>query len=285
MAWFLSDSLAEYSAAVSRLLRGSPARNTILLGAAETLRVRGAAAFGGADPLFGWWAEPGGEVTAAFLHTPPYPPVLTSMPDRCAAVLAQALAGRGRPVPGVNGDAPAAAAFAAAWQRLTGDTATKSMASRLYRLGRLRPPQPPPPGQARVAGPGDRGRLLAWNEAFHDEAHAGGPRDASLMVDDRLGYGGLTLWEAGGEPVSMAGLTRPAAGQVRVGPVYTPPAHRGRGYGGAVTAAVSQAARDAGAAEVVLFTDLANPTSNALYQRLGYEAVSDRAIYAFGKKV
>lgn len=156
MAWFLSDSLAEYSAAVSRLLRGSPARNTILLGAAETLRVRGAAAFGGADPLFGWWAEPGGEVTAAFLHTPPYPPVLTSMPDRCAAVLAQALAGRGRPVPGVNGDAPAAAAFAAAWQRLTGDTATKSMASRLYRLGRLRPPQPPPPGQARVAGPGDR---------------------------------------------------------------------------------------------------------------------------------
>ena len=98
-------------------------------------------------------------------------------------------------------------------------------------------------------------------------------------------YGGLTLWETAGEPVSMAGLTRPAAGQVRVGPVYTPPAHRGRGYGGAVTAAVSQAARDAGAAEVVLFTDLANPTSNALYQRLGYEAVSDRAIFSFGKKV
>jgi predicted GNAT family acetyltransferase len=103
------------------------------------------------------------------------------------------------------------------------------------------------------------------------------------MVDDRLSYGGLTLWEMAGEPVSMAGLTRPAAGQVRVGPVYTPPSRRGRGDGGAVTAAVSQAARDAGAAEVVLFTDLANPTSNALYQRLGYEAVSDRVIFSFGK--
>ena len=285
MAWFLSDSLAEYSAATSRLLRGSPARNTILLGAAETIRVRGAAAFGGTAPVFGWWAEPGGEVTAAFLHSPPYPPVLTSMPGPRAAALAQALAGRGWPLPGVNGDAPVAAAFATAWQQLTGDTVTLDMRSRLYRLGRLRPPQPAPPGQPRVAAQEDRRLLLAWSQAFHDEAHAGGPREASLMIDDRLSYSGLTLWETGGEPVSMAGLTRQAAGQVRVGPVYTPPGHRGRGYGGAVTAAVSQAARDAGTTEVVLFTDLANPTSNALYQRLGYEAVSDRAIYAFGKEV
>jgi predicted GNAT family acetyltransferase len=65
------------------------------------------------------------------------------------------------------------------------------------------------------------------------------------------------------------------AGQVRVGPVYTPPRRRGQRFGGAVTAAVSQAARTAGVAEVLLYTDLANPTSNALYQRLGYRPVSD----------
>ena len=100
MAWFLSDSLAEYAASAGRLLRGSPARNTILLGAAETLRVRGSGAFGGAAPLFGWWAEPGGEVSAAFLHSPPYPPVLTSMPGQRAAELAQTLAGRAGPFPG-----------------------------------------------------------------------------------------------------------------------------------------------------------------------------------------
>ena len=101
------------------------------------------------------------------------------------------------------------------------------------------------------------------------------------MVDDRLSYRGLTLWEDAGRPVSMAGLTRMAAGQVRVGPVYTPPGLRGRGYAGAVTCVVSQAARDAGAGQVLLFTDLANPTSNALYQRLGYEPVEDRAMWSF----
>lgn len=104
------------------------------------------------------------------------------------------------------------------------------------------------------------------------------------MVHDRLSYRGYTLWEQDGQPVSLAGLTRQVAGQVRVGPVYTPPGHRGRGYGGAATWAVSQAALDAGAAQVVLFTDLANPTSNALYQRLGYQPVADRLVLAFRKK-
>ena len=68
---------------------------------------------------------------------------------------------------------------------------------------------------------------------------------------------------------------------VRVGPVYTPPELRGRGYAGAATAAASQAALDAGVRQVVLYTDLANPTSNALYQRLGYRPVEDRVIFSF----
>ncbi len=80
------------------------------------------------------------------------------------------------------------------------------------------------------------------------------------------------------EPVAMAGSTRAVNGVVRVAGVYTPPAHRRHGYGGAVTAAASQAALDAGAAAVVLYTDLANPTSNALYARLGYEPMADRVV-------
>lgn len=66
-----------------------------------------------------------------------------------------------------------------------------------------------------------------------------------------------------------------------MGPVYTPPEFRGRGFGGAVTAVVTQAALDSGAEGVVLFTDLANPTSNTLYQRLGYHPVSDFAVLTF----
>ena len=107
-------------------------------------------------------------------------------------------------------------------------------------------------------------------------------RRPAEAVDDRLSYGGLTLWEVDGSAVSLAGINRPAAGVVRVGPVYTPPGHRQRGYGGAVTTAVSRAALDTGADEIVLFTDLANPTSNALYQRLGYRPVEDFVWLSFG---
>jgi len=145
----------------------------------------------------------------------------------------------------------------------------------MYQLGRLLPPDPAPPGRARVATAADSGLLLAWLEAFHHEADDGGGPDMRRTLADRLSYGGLTLWETADGPVSLAGVTRAVGGQARVGPVYTPPGRRGRGFGGAVTAAVSQAAKDAGVAEVLLYTDLANPTSNALYQRLGYRPVSD----------
>ena len=280
MPWFLSDSLPEYWATVDGLLSGQPAQHTILLGAIETLRVGGPSAFGAIAPLFGWWQGPDGEVSAAFLHTPPFPVALTTVPAPAAAALAEALAARGRTVGGVNTDPGAAETFARAWHKLTGDAIELHMRNRLFRLGELHWPDPRPPGQARVAGAGDRSLLIAWSEAFHREAQSG-PENLVAMVDDRLSYRGLTLWEDTGQPVSMAGLTRMAAGQVRVGPVYTPPGLRGKGYAGAVTCTVSQAARDAGAGQVLLFTDLANPTSNALYQRLGYEPVEDRAVWSF----
>lgn len=97
-------------------------------------------------------------------------------------------------------------------------------------------------------------------------------------MDERTAHGGLTLWETDGVPVSMAGVSRRIAGTVRVSAVYTPPEQRGRGYAAAVTAEAGRPAREDGAAEVLLFADLANPTSNALYLRIGYEAVSDRLL-------
>jgi hypothetical protein len=132
MAWFLSDSLAEYSAAAGGMLRTHPGQNTILLGAAETLRARGAAAFGPTGPLFGWWQGPDGQVTAAFLHTPPFPVALTSMAPEQAVTLATVLSRRGRPLGGVNGELAAAGAFATAWQQLTGEEVSVHMRSRLY---------------------------------------------------------------------------------------------------------------------------------------------------------
>jgi hypothetical protein len=278
MAWFFSADVRDYLGAAGGFLRSRPAEHTILLSAAETIRAKGPSAFGG-PCLFGWWQAPGGAVAGAFLHTPPFPVVLTGMAAEVAAELAGLLAARAHQMSGVNADAAAGSAFTRAWEQATGNGARVRMRTQLYRLDTLRPPDPAAAGQARVAGPADRGLVIAWCEAFHREAEPGPRGDLELMVDDRLSYGGFTLWEAG-QPVSLAGLSRPVSGQARVGPVYTPPGQRGRGYGGAVTWAVSRAALDAGITGVLLFTDLANPTSNALYQRLGYRPIADRAVWS-----
>jgi predicted GNAT family acetyltransferase len=133
-----------------------------------------------------------------------------------------------------------------------------------------------------VAGKEDRGQLVRWYAEFVEDAGHVAAREAEAWADARISYGGITLWEAeDGTPLSMAGVTPVVAGQVRVAPVYTPAHLRGRGYAGAVTAQVTRAVLASGVREVLLFTDLANPTSNGLYQRIGYRAVADFAAYDF----
>jgi predicted GNAT family acetyltransferase len=182
----------------------------------------------------------------------------------------------------VNGPAELAEPFARAWQEQTGTPSAVERRSRLYELDQLIPPDLMPPGQARLATQADAGLLGDWFTQFAidiGEAHG----DPQSGLRDQLSFDGLMLWETDGVPVSLAGHNRPAAGVTRVGPVYTPAALRGRGYGGAVTVAISQAALDQGAT-VILFTDLANPTSNELYARLGYVPVGDRVVLAFSER-
>jgi len=281
MAWQLTGDVGAFLAAAGGFLRANAVQNTIMLSVADALQSRGPAAFGDAAPLCGWWTEPDGAVSAALLQTPPYPILLTVLPPGAAAALAAELAGRGHHPPGVNAAPGPAAEFAAAWKERTGQTSQVGMRMGLYALGRLLPPDPAPPGQARTALEADRDLLLAWLDAFHDEAGPIGPRESQQVVDARLGFGGLAFWEHAGTPVALAGRSKPAAGLARIGPVYTPPGHRGRGFGGAVTAAVTQAALDGGAEGAVLFTDLANPTSNTLYQRLGFTRVTDQIVLTF----
>jgi predicted GNAT family acetyltransferase len=281
MSWTLTDSAHDYLAAAGDFLRADPVRNTIPLTVAETVRVRGPRAFGEIAPLFGWWRRPDGEIAAALLHTPPYPVLLTALPEDSARPLAEKLIARRREVRGVNAEEGNAAAFAAVWAGLTGAGAEEFLRSRLYSLGELRPPEPPPGGAARLAADADRDLLSLWLAAFSEEISDEAGRDGDELIDDRLSYGGLTIWESGGAPVSLAGVNRPVAGTVRVGPVYTPPEHRRLGYGGAATAAVSRTALDSGADNVVLYTDQANPASNALYQRLGFDPVEERVVLRF----
>ncbi|UQT57929.1 GNAT family N-acetyltransferase [Streptomyces durmitorensis] len=222
-------------------------------------------------------------MSGAFLWTPPHLLALSPLADDAAAEeLAGVLADAGLELPGVGAESATAATFSAAWQRRTHVRAAVSFPQRLYRLGTLTPSEPSPAGSARVATGADRALLARWHGEFHEAIGEKGAMDAGEWADARIAYGGVTLWESpDGTPVAMAGNTRKVAGQVRIAPVFTPVGLRGRGYAGAVTVAVSRAALAAGADEVLLFTDVGNPTSNELYQRLGFRPVRDFTQYSF----
>lgn len=291
MVWRTTGDVAGFLAAAGECLWRERARNTVILTVSEQLRVHparysappdiGESADGDQRPLFGWWTDQSDVVSGAFLHTPPHPLLLTAIPPGVAADLATALAGR--PLSGVNGHVAAAEAFAATWRAAhPSGKVTVERRLRLYRLGELAWPDPAPDGTFRAAVDADAPLLIDWFAAFADEVHdmdAG--EDQAPDVRDKLSYGGALIWEADGRPVCVACATRQVAKMIRIGPVYTPPEFRGHGYASVLTAEASRRAREAGAEEVLLYTDLANPTSNSIYQRIGYRAVEDRVALAF----
>jgi hypothetical protein len=284
MGWVTTGDAAAFLAAAGSFLRAERARNTVLLTVTETAIADPSYYAGETEPdkgpLFGWWTAGDGAVGGAFLHTPPFPVLPTAMPLAAAAELAaKTLAGR--PVAGVNAYAQVATAFAATWADATGAQVSVHRRMRLYRLDGLVWPDPVPAGGPRTAGDDEAALLTDWVTAFASEVHETEGADHAAAVRERLSYGGLTLWETDDEPVSLAGFTRRVAGMVRIGPVYTPPRLRGHGYASAATAEVSRAALAAGADEVLLYTDLANPVSNAIYQRIGYREVEDRVVLSF----
>ncbi|MFE4715185.1 GNAT family N-acetyltransferase [Streptomyces sp. NPDC056728] len=279
--WHLTADVDDFLARAGDYLRAEPALHTVVLSVIASLRERGPSVYGAQGQLFGVLYGPDGGVSGTFLWTKPFRLHVSPLDRDQADALAVAL--QGRPVTGVFGVDAASAAFADAWQSRTGARAHRAIEQRLYRLGDLTPPLSAPAGRPRVATGADRELLVRWrNEFAADAGTPGGASGSEEWADERISYGGVTLWEtADGVPVSMAGVTREAAGAVRVAPVYTPKELRGRGYAGAVTAEVSRAARAAGASEVLLFTDLANATSNGLYQRIGYRPVRDFAVHTF----
>jgi predicted GNAT family acetyltransferase len=152
----------------------------------------------------------------------------------------------------------------------------------MFRLAELVPPDPMPDGSGRPATPADLDLLMEWVQAFQDEVEPRGTAPSRPMQQRRVELELVWFWlDAEGDPVSLAGRNVTIAGVSRVAPVYTPPEHRGHGYGAAATAACTRHALDTGAEQVVLFTDAKNPTSNRMYQRLGYRRVGDRLVMRY----
>jgi predicted GNAT family acetyltransferase len=280
------DNAADFLTEAEPLLLAEEARHNLILGIAGTLR-------DSPDryPLRNLWlVRDGGEVVAAALRTPPYNLVL-ARPRSSPALAALAEAVAGEEIPGVTGTEPEVHEFAELWSHHSGVAGRVNMRQGVYALDEVEP-LPEVPGSARAATNDDYELGLRWWIAFGDEVlHEGGPgrEDAEQNVRHKLSSptGGFLLWEDGGEPVSLAGWGGPTPNGIRIGPVYTPPELRGRGYATALTAELSQRLLDGrlyegGRRFCFLYTDLANPTSNAIYERIGYRRVADAAEVVFG---
>jgi predicted GNAT family acetyltransferase len=223
-----------------------------------------------------------GHIIGAAMHTPPHHLFVSRMPAAAAQSLAQAVADTGRDLPGVNGAVEATRPFAETWANRTGRTSSVITAMRMYRLGQLTSPYGVAGEAIAAATPRDVELVAGWLAAFHAEAQPHAPTgDWGLLAERRVRSGQIHLWRDAGIVVSIAGVSAPALGVARVAPVYTPPAYRRRGYGAAVTAQATAVALRAGAEHVVLYTDLANPTSNSIYQRIGYTPDHDAEERAF----
>jgi predicted GNAT family acetyltransferase len=271
----IHPSAADFRDLAEPLYKRDPVGNTI-----ELTLLRSDANFG--DDALLLTVCDGGEVVGVALQTPPYPLACNGLPASTHSAVAEALAVQRPDLNGVRGNRELAVAFADAWHAVTGRPAAVEMEERLYCLGTLRPPSVS--GKHREATADDTALLVDWIEQFfvetssrlRDRAAARRYVDNARAVGDRF-----LLWEDRGAPVSVAMLRAPAAGVSRVGPVFTPRDARGHGYGSAVTAAAADSALREGVDDVVLFADLANPTSNAIYQRIGFEAVSDAVRMGF----
>jgi predicted GNAT family acetyltransferase len=232
------------------------------------------------DPGRYWIAVQGDDTFGVVLQSPlTFPATLTPMEPTAAMALAEAIAEAGTTLPGISGEAATTARFAGQWSERSKSAATPFQQNRLYELLEIGE-APDREGNLRQAGEKDRSIMILWARAFQHEI--GEPADdTELRVDRGLAAGQLWLWDRRGEAVSMAVTREPIHGVVRLSGVYTPPEHRRHGYAEVCVHALSRQFHAAGY-RCILYTDLSNSTSNSIYRRIGYRAVSEALRYRFG---
>ena len=223
-----------------------------------------------------------GEVAAVALMTPPHNLIISWTADDSALdAIASELHAKAVAVHGVNGSADLAQKFALRWSELSGCSYRVQMAQRIYQLSRVTN-ETRAGGRLREPNQSDDALLREWRAAFSIDAEGMDPGQAREAAALPLPHSRrLLLWEVDGIAVSMAGFAGPTPNGIRVAWVYTPPENRGKGFAGACVAALSQKLLDDGRKFCFLYTDLANPISNHVYLKIGYEPVTDATVYSF----
>jgi uncharacterized protein len=237
----------------------------------------------GHEPVF-VVAEEKSHVVGCLLRTPPHGVVLSRFTTLEAVdAVVEAVPDMHPGLPGAVGPRDVAARFASAWCRATSSEGRIAVRQRIHAASTVHE-LPRASGAMRPAGKDDEKTVVAWLEAFAEEALHGAPHVEPAegtfrrRLDDPDGE--WLLWDDGG-PVALAAYGNPTPSGTRVGPVYTPPDQRGHGYATSLVADLTAERLAAGLAFCFLFTDLANPTSNAIYARIGYEPVADWDQWAF----
>jgi predicted GNAT family acetyltransferase len=289
------DAPGPFLAAAGGLLAAEPVLGSVIASVSQRIErelAEGRDSWAEADAEFQrWWLvvrDPSGRAVSAAMRTAPFRPHPTfalPMSDGASRALATALHERGELLGGANGALPGSEVLARAAAELAGGEMVTEKATRLWECTSVRVP-PAPEGRMRQATEADAELVLAWFTAFHEEADEQAGREPdphsgehntldSVLV--RIREGVEWLWELpDGEVVHLSGAGLPSYGVSRIGPVYTPKEHRGRGIASYVVGELTRRGLEAGH-RMCLFTDQANPTSNKIYASLGFEPVVDMA--------
>jgi predicted GNAT family acetyltransferase len=253
--------------------------NNLFLGICERL-VKDPSAY--EDPFYAAVVDDTDTLVLSAIMTPPHNIVLASGGDYEPGLgaLVDYLLTNAIAIPGVTGPAQMAEDFAALWKAATGQETKVEMFQRVYELRNIRLPKMPS-GNFRIARHEDIVTIAQWIRAFEVEALEK-EHDLDLERAERfVNRGQMFVWDDGGKLTSMAMSTRPLKSSITVSAVYTPPELRRKGYATALVARLSEHLLSMGYEFINLFTDLENPTSNSIYQKIGYHPVADFRMYKF----
>jgi predicted GNAT family acetyltransferase len=225
------------------------------------------------------------ELYAAALRTPPHGVVLAYLSgslDLVADALQVAVSSKYKGIPGVVGDKELTDTFAERWCTSHGVKVVNTTAQCIYKLVKVNDVQLSP-GKLRIATEADKELVKKWGHGFHVDIGGEASRAPEMDIAAVIGRGWVFLWELNGQPVSMALKTRPTDKGMTVSGVYTPPELRGKGYATSCVAELSRHVLQSGYQFCTLYTDLANPTSNSIYMKIGYVEAGDSVEHTFGK--
>lgn len=223
--------------------------------------------------------EVGENVVAVAVMTEPYKLVLSCQDLGAIEVLAQYLHAEQIQPPGVNAQTEQSLMFAQTWQKLTGQKYQQSMQMRVHQLQAVQPIVRAK-GNMRNATEDDRNILLQWSQEFAIEVFGKEMPNSQRFINNQLEQKTIYIWQDE-IPVSFVCCAGSTPNGKRLGPVYTPPEHRKKGYATTCVADLSQKFLSMGSQFCFLFTDLANPVSNHIYRKIGYLPVADFCEFNF----